>query len=177
MSGIFEFPFGKGKPFLNRGGIIGQVVGGWQISGTYQYQPGDLIGFGNDFYTGNLNDLEHELETGCKYGCNQINSWFNTSNFVTNASLQPSAYQIRVFPYVVNGVRGDHQSLINGNLLRNFKIKERVTFQARVDVQNIQNRSQFTDPTTSPTSSTFGQVTNQTTSINRFYTVQGRIQF
>ena len=52
-----------------------------------------------------------------------------------------------------------------------------VTFQARVDVQNIQNRSQLADPTTSPTSSTFGQVTNQTTSINRFYTLQGRFQF
>jgi len=177
MSGIYEFPFGKGRHLLNKGGIVGQAVGGWEVSGTYQYQPGDLIGFGNDFYTGNLNNLRNELENGCVPACNQINSWFNTSNFVTNSSLQPGAYQVRVFPYYVDGVRGDKQSIVNANLLRNFKIREKVTFQLRLDAANLQNRSQFSDPTTSPTSSTFGKVTGQTVTPNRFYDLQARIQF
>jgi hypothetical protein len=66
---------------------------------------------------------------------------------------------------------------VNANLLRNFKIREKVTFQLRLDAANLQNRSQFSDPTTSPTSSTFGKVTGQTVTPNRFYDLQARIQF
>ena len=177
MTGIYEFPFGKGKPFLRRG-VAGQIVGGWQISGTYQYQPGDLISWGNLFYNGNLATIGKDLETGCTPACNQINSWFNTSlPFVTQSANQPAAYQARVFPVVIDGVRGDKQSLINANLLRNFRVKERMTLQLRLDADNVQNRSQFNDPTTSPTSTQFGKVTGQTLSVNRFYDAQMRIQF
>lgn len=177
MTGIYEFPFGKGKPWV-RGGIFGQVMGGWQISGTYLYQPGDLISWPNLFYNGNLATIGHDLETGCTPMCNQINSWFNTSlPFVTASASQPAAYQARVFPVVIDGVRGDKQSLINGNVLRNFKVRENLKLQLRLDVQNIQNTSQFNDPTTSPTSTQFGKVTGQTLSVNRFYDAQLRLQF
>jgi hypothetical protein len=177
-TGIFEFPFGKGKPLLHGGGILGKVVGGWQLAGTYQYQPGDLIGWGNLFYYGNLATIGHDLENGCTPSCNQINTWFNTNlPFEKNPSNTPAAYQARVFPQVIDGVRGDHQNLANGNLLRNFTIKERLRLQVRLDVQNLQNRTQFSDPNTSPTSTQFGKVTGTTLSVNRFYDMQARLQF
>jgi hypothetical protein len=78
---------------------------------------------------------------------------------------------------VIDGVRGDKQSLINATLLRNFRVKERMTLQLRLDADNVQNRSQFNDPTTNPTSTQFGKVTGQTLSVNRFYDAQMRIQF
>lgn len=37
---IAELPFGKGKKFLDKGGIIGKLVGGFQISGIFRYQAG-----------------------------------------------------------------------------------------------------------------------------------------
>ena len=32
FSGVFELPFGRGQKFLNRGGVINQIVGGWSLS-------------------------------------------------------------------------------------------------------------------------------------------------
>jgi len=37
---LLELPFGKGKRFLNRGGITDRLVGGWQLNGIQRYQSG-----------------------------------------------------------------------------------------------------------------------------------------
>jgi len=39
-SGIYELPFGKGKPFLNRGGIVNALLGGWRLAGIFTLQTG-----------------------------------------------------------------------------------------------------------------------------------------
>ncbi|HEX8999449.1 MAG TPA: TonB-dependent receptor, partial [Blastocatellia bacterium] len=40
ISGSYELPFGKGKAFLNQGGLLDRVVGGWQINAIGIYQAG-----------------------------------------------------------------------------------------------------------------------------------------
>jgi len=60
---------------------------------------------------------------------------------------------------------------------RNIKVFEKATFQLRVDLFNVFNRSQVADPDTNPNNTTFGKVTAQTGSQNRFLQIQGRIQF
>jgi hypothetical protein len=37
---LIELPFGKGKHFLNRGGIVNTLFGGFQLSGIQRYQSG-----------------------------------------------------------------------------------------------------------------------------------------
>jgi hypothetical protein len=37
---IFELPFGKGRRFLDHGGVVDKVLGGWQISAIHRYQSG-----------------------------------------------------------------------------------------------------------------------------------------
>jgi hypothetical protein len=37
---LLELPFGKGRRFLNRGGIVDKLVGGFQLSGIQRYQSG-----------------------------------------------------------------------------------------------------------------------------------------
>jgi hypothetical protein len=37
---LLELPFGKGRRFLNRGGIVDKIVGGFQLSGIQRYQSG-----------------------------------------------------------------------------------------------------------------------------------------
>ena len=39
-SGTAELPFGKGKWFLNTGGIVNALVGGWRLSGIFTLQSG-----------------------------------------------------------------------------------------------------------------------------------------
>ena len=37
---LAELPFGKGKKFLNQGGILNALFGGFQVSGIFRYQAG-----------------------------------------------------------------------------------------------------------------------------------------
>src|SRR2546425_4357746 len=40
LSYIYELPFGTGRRFLNRGGPVNVILGGWQGSGITSYQSG-----------------------------------------------------------------------------------------------------------------------------------------
>jgi hypothetical protein len=45
LSYIYELPVGKGRKFLNKGGITDKVLGGWQVGGVQRYQSGQPISF------------------------------------------------------------------------------------------------------------------------------------
>ncbi|MCA1575038.1 MAG: TonB-dependent receptor [Acidobacteria bacterium] len=40
LSYTYELPIGPGKPLLNQGGVVGKLVGGWQVSAIHLYQSG-----------------------------------------------------------------------------------------------------------------------------------------
>jgi hypothetical protein len=42
---LVELPFGKGRRFLNRGGLLDRLVGGWQLGGIQRYQSGTPLSF------------------------------------------------------------------------------------------------------------------------------------
>lgn len=42
---IYELPFGKGKRFLNQGGILNHIVGGWQVNAIMRFGSGSPITF------------------------------------------------------------------------------------------------------------------------------------
>jgi len=107
-----------------------------------------------------------------------LNQWFNTGlPFEKNGNNNPAAFHTRIFPRNFNGLRADGLNQWNANLLREFRIVERLRMQFRADVINLQNRSQMNGPEMNPTSTNFGRVTSQTSSLNRFYQVQMRLQF
>jgi hypothetical protein len=173
VTGIYELPFGKGRTYWQTG-LLNQVFGGWQLAATYEYQPGPLLAWGNIFYYGNLGSFEQDA---AKMG-QSLEQWFDTSlPFERSASKLPAAYHARVFPRYFDGLRADGLKQWNGNLVREFRILEKLRFQVRMDALNLQNRSQMANPDLSPTSTNFGRITSQTGSLNRFYQIQGRLRF
>ena len=46
FSGMYELPFGKGRQFMNHGGIANQVLGGWSTDWIVTLQGGQPLGFG-----------------------------------------------------------------------------------------------------------------------------------
>ena len=44
-NGLWEFPVGPGKRFLNNGGLIGKLLGGWQMNGIFEMRSGRPISF------------------------------------------------------------------------------------------------------------------------------------
>lgn len=170
---IIEFPFGKGRSFFQTG-ILNHLLGGWQSALTYEFQNGPLLAWGNNFYYGDVNNFVADATSTPK----TLNQWFNTAlPFEKNGNNNVGAYHVRIFPRYFNGLRADGLNQWNGNLLREFRIVERLRMQFRADVINLQNRSQMNAPELNPTSTNFGRVTSQTSSLNRFYQVQMRLQF
>ena len=167
-TGIYEFPFGKGRRWA-RDGLLSHAFGGFQAAATYEWQPGPLLNWGNLFYSGDTASING--------GARTLDRWFNPSGFETVAARGPAAFHRRVFPTRIDGVRADMTNQWNVNLQRDFRIRERVTFQVRVDALNIQNRTQFGDPGLNPFSTDFGRITSQTNTRNRFLQLQGRIRF
>ena len=45
VSYIYELPVGKGRKFLNKGGVVDKVLGGWQVGGVQRYQSGQPLSF------------------------------------------------------------------------------------------------------------------------------------
>jgi hypothetical protein len=45
---LAELPFGRGKRFLDKGGFVNAVFGGWQVGGIFRYQQGTPLVFAID---------------------------------------------------------------------------------------------------------------------------------
>ena len=171
ISGIYELPFGKGRKFLQTG-VPNVILGGWQLSSTYQYQEGGMLSWSTTlYYSGNPNNV-------CSNAPHTLGQWFNTSGFVTASSAQAAGYQASVFPQFIPGCRQDNTNFLNASILREFKLfKEGRGLQIRLDALNATNHPQFNGPNLSATSTQFGQVTSQTSQINRMIEITAHLRF
>jgi hypothetical protein len=152
-SGIYELPFGRGRKLgSSLRGIPGAVASGWQVQGIYQWQIGDAMGFGNSILLVPLNSIL--LPSSQR----SINQWFNTSAFDTNTADQ-LANNIQTLSTRFSGIRGPGISMMDMSALKNTKLGERVTLQFRAEFINALNHPQFSDPSTSVTSKSFGSIT------------------
>jgi len=177
---VYELPFGDNKPFLKDGGVASKLFGGWQTGGTWEYQPGALLNFGNLFFNGDKNSIAKknpEIALQKDGTIDTTKYWFNIDGFEKLTANQPAAFQKRSFPFRVDGVRGTGLFLVNMNVVRNFSIGGNRSIQARIDVQNLFNAVLWQNPTVDPTNSNFGKITGATNSIMRFITFVGKLNF
>jgi Carboxypeptidase regulatory-like domain/TonB dependent receptor len=177
---VYELPFGGSKPFL-KDGVGAKVLGGWQLGGTFEYQPGAVLNWANNvFYNGNVDDIAKDspeialLRDGT---LDQSKYWFNIDGFERSAALQPAAYQKRSFPFRVDNLTGPGFFLVNANIVRNFDIGGGRSFQFRLDVQNLFDSVLWGNPELNPTNTNFGKVTSATNSIMRFFTFVTKVNF
>jgi hypothetical protein len=155
---IYKLPFFKG-----RHNLVGQALGGWEISGIYQYQSGlpysvrtsqDIAGVG----TGSGNQFWNET------GSSAVNVgsftpggvvWFNAAAF-----SQPAAgtfgNQTR------NSIRGPDYWTTDASLRKNFPIYDRLTMQFRFEVFDFLNHPDWGAPNVTPATGSFGTITGKT---------------
>jgi hypothetical protein len=177
---VYEFPFGKSKPFLTEG-VGAKVLGGWQTGATFEYQPGALLDWGNVFFTGDLSAIAKdnpEIALQRDGAVDLTRTWFNIdAGFERDAGRQPAQFQKRGFPFRIDGLRGPGMFLVNANIARSFSLGGRRQLQARMDVQNLFDAVQWGNPNLDPTSTNFGRITTATNSIMRFFTFVARYSF
>jgi len=200
--GIYELPFGRGRDYLANGGVLSQIVGGWQVQGVYQVQSGQPLEFDPS------STLPVYLGSGSPgnsawgrsgYKNSAKGTWFNTSLWANKASTLTSgqdvasltnpvygnSYQIRTLPIRFDNLRSDFLNQLDAAVQRNFslsKLYEPLALQFRLDLINALNHPVLggSGPNhtvvTDWTSSTFGQVTAQENQ-PRIYQFEAFIRF
>jgi len=168
ISGIYELPLGAGKPFLNRKGIVNQILGGWQLGWVTRYRSGTPVAIAASnvlplFNGGNRPNL-----------VNGVSPSLSRSNFDPatmpiyniNAFSQPDDYTFGNAPRVLGNLRDFPYFNEDVSLGKVFRIKESLSLQFRAEFFNIFNRTIFGsgDTAYSPTNGNFGLVSSQANS-------------
>jgi hypothetical protein len=152
ISGVYELPFGPNKPMLSEG-ILGQIVGGWQLSGIATFQGGRPF---------NVN-LQTGVNNGAPSWPNRIGSgvlddpdralWFDPTAFVA-----PPA---NTYGNVGRGVLyAPGQKNIDASLTRRFAMVGQSNLMVRLDAFNLTNTPYFGFPNAAIGSPTVGQITS-----------------
>ena len=171
ISGIYELPFGKGKPFLNStNSFASRVVGGWQVSGIYAYQTAAPIGGTNGWTPNNVpgsgiifnGDFKDIVLPSSE---RTIQRWFNTdAGFVKAANQQRTTRQVRTFPLRFSYLRGHDINNTDLSVIKRTEIREGKNLEFRAEFINAFNHPLFnTDQIViDPTSAAFGRFNSQT---------------
>jgi hypothetical protein len=176
VSGIWELPFGKGRKWGSGWSrYLDGLLGGWQLNGIFQWQSGRPLEMGNIFYDGDPSKLRAEVNSE---NADITRSAFDTSGFYfhdarvqTNGVDDPVKQRsdrrirlednIRYFPSRLPGFRGQNVHLWDLSVMKKVRISEGLNLELRGEFLNAFNHVQFNNPNTSPTSTSFGMVTQQ----------------
>ncbi len=151
LSSSYELPFGRGKAISSSHTFVNRIIGGFMINGIYTWQIGAPANdWGNViYYGGPLN-----------WNPRNINQAFDVTQFNRNSQQQLGS-NIRTFPTRFGNLRADGSNNFDASLIKNTFLSERINLQLRFEAFNALNHPEFDRPDLSPTSSTFGRITNQ----------------
>ncbi len=160
FSAIWQLPFGKDRHFLNRGGIVNGILGGWELSNIITIQSGlpfsvlSTVDFAN---TGTLNPRPDRVCNG--QGPKTVSSWFSTSCFTTTSLEQALAAGTPRFGNSGRNIlEGPGLNNWDISLLKRNQIGEHLKLEFRAEFFNIFNQAHFGAPNSSIGSATVGQI-------------------
>jgi len=151
LSFIYELPLGRGKRYLNTGGVVDKLVGGWSMSTLFRVSSGTPF-----FFRSGTCNVPGEFRAACipailpgAYPWAQGKGTFDPNKPLFNkAAFEPlSAFE--AFGYYGQGprmsdVRGFGYHNQNLGFIKDTKITERLNFQLRVEFFNVWNWHTFT---------------------------------
>jgi hypothetical protein len=157
LSGIYELPFGKGRMFANNGNaFVDRVIGGWQISGIYNWQSGAPLNFGNIIFNGDVNQIKLPVEQ------RSVARWFNTgAGFERSAALQ-LANNVRTFPLRFGFLRSQAINNYDLSVIKNTRVRESINAQFKAEFLNAMNHPLLPAPNTTPSVAAFGTIAAST---------------
>ena len=154
QSYVYRLPWGPGQRWL-KSGIVSKALGGWQLSGVLSLYTGTPMSIGA---SGSSLNTPGESQTANQvapvqilHGINIGNPWFSTSSF-----SQPTGV---VFGSTGRNIMSGPGAFgLNLSLFKSFQFTERAKLELRCETFNFTNTPQFSNPSSSLTSSTFGYV-------------------
>jgi hypothetical protein len=155
-------PFGKGKSFVNKSGVIDYIVGGWSMNTVSIFQTGFPLQITQA--TNNNSSFGYASQRPNATGVSPITS--GSLGDRLNNYINPAAFSTAprfTFGNVSRTIdmRGPGQVNWDMSLFKNFNIKEVLKAQFRLEALNATNTPLFYGPNVSFGSSSFGKITSQ----------------
>jgi hypothetical protein len=172
IAATYELPFGKGRKFMNQGGIKNAVLGGWQISPLLTYAsgtplqvgaPGSPLGNGN----------RANVIPGVKEQFSYNNVYSGQPVLNAAAFSNPGVWVLGNEPRYLSSIRNPFQKNENIALAKYFPVGEKVKIKLEIEYFNAFNRVIFGGPDTTITDTNFGKVINSQANTQR----QGQAHF
>ncbi|MBP6001841.1 MAG: carboxypeptidase regulatory-like domain-containing protein [Pyrinomonadaceae bacterium] len=177
VSSIYELPFGKNRKYGSEWHpAIDAILGGWQMQGVYEWQSGEPLQFGNVYFNGDPASLRNLLgkkdPNGLRYGIDVpafalsgffiggIQSSANVPGFANNYT-SGSSNTLRTMPLTLGQFRNQRFLKFDLGMSKNFRIREGMRIQIRVEAINLLNNPYFSGLNLDPTSASFGLANTQ----------------
>ena len=150
---LYELPVGRGRRWMNRGGVFDYVLGGWNIAVIQTFQSGTPVSFTmggspNRYLPGaqrpiqtmsNSDIIVQDYQLGDRFDNNLKNPMWNIKGFV-----YPAAYTSGTVGR--NTIEGPAVNWTQTSVAKNFKFKERYNLDVRFDAQNIFKTPNYKNP-------------------------------
>lgn len=179
----YDLPFGKGRRFLSSNALLDRVVGGWTLGGR------ETIASGHPFLlNGGRNTVNNLTQSGVVFGAgftpeqlqkalSTVASGFSRTALISNVAniatitqtATASTSQVKPEFYAPASTPGQYAAFVflrNNNLYtldmsvnKDVRITERMRLTLRLVALNFLNHPFFDVGNSSPTSTTFGQIT------------------
>jgi len=169
----YELPFGRGKPFLNQGGVVDKIFGGWQLTSIIQMSSGVPISIKDTNGTLNRTGRSFNQTANSSLTIDQIRdllginfgsdgtiyyidpSVIGASGQATNGNYEGyiTDFAGQVFFHAQPGTTGTlARNIISGpwrydwdaGIIKNITIGERMRIQLRAEAFNVLNKTNFT---------------------------------
>ena len=144
ITSIVELPFGPDRRWMNDGGVVSQLVGGWQVNNILSFYSGTP--FSVTASGTSLNAPENDQRA------DQVKSEVTILGGIgpTNPYFDPLAFtpvtEPRFGTAPFNVLRGPGVASWDLGVFRQFNLPRSVNLQIRVEAFNVTNRPRFNNP-------------------------------
>jgi hypothetical protein len=145
LSAVYQLPFGGSKKFLSSGGVLANIVGGWQVSSAltaYSGSPFTVISSSTSLNAPGSTQKADQIKDKVEIlgGVGSTTPYFDVTAFkpVTDARFGTAK---------VNSIRGPGVRNIDLSMIRTMAVNRSVNLQLKVEIFNLMNRPTFANPT------------------------------
>ena len=177
INGVWELPFGRGKRFLNEGGMANYLAGGWQLNGIEEMVDGTPLQVAtavNTLY--NNGGPQRANWNGRNPGLRgkiskRLTEYFNVSDFSI-----PAPFTYGNSPRTLGSLSAPGVFNTDLSAIKTIPIHDKWKVEGRVEAFNLFNHPRFAAPDTAIGSSNFGVISSQS-NLSRQIQLAARLDF
>jgi len=151
----YALPLGKGRKWMNRGGVLDYVFGGWNVTWIQTFQSGlpvmfTMAGSPYQYLPGNGVLRPNQLGPNSSV---TVPNWTIGDRFAT--SIENPIWNVNAFAYPAtftagalgrDTINGPHLVWSQASASKDIRIREIATLQLRYDINNIFKNPNFVNP-------------------------------